>query len=122
MNLRVLVADDEEDILEVIQDRLEACGFKVSTATTGTEALRKITTEKFDGVFLDVKMPEMTGIEVLEEVRKRDTKLPIIIITSSTSREAAIGSLAKGANEFILKPFDWPELKEKIEKVLNVTL
>ncbi len=121
MSLRVLVADDEEDILEVIQDRLEACGFKVTTAATGTEALRKITTEKFDGVFLDVKMPEMTGIEVLEEVRKRDQKLPIII-TSSTSREAAIGSLAKGANEFILKPFDWEELKGKIQKVLNVTL
>ncbi len=122
MSLRVLVADDEEDILEVIQDRLEACGFLVVTAATGAEALRKITTEKFDGVFLDVKMPEMTGIEVLEEVRKRDQKLPIIIITSSTSREAAIGSLAKGANEFILKPFDWQELKEKIQKVLHVTL
>jgi DNA-binding response OmpR family regulator len=122
MGLRVLVADDEEDILEVIQDRLEACGFNVTTATNGAEALRKITTEKFDGVFLDVKMPEMSGIEVLEEVRKRDTRLPIIIITSSTSREAAIGSLAKGANEFILKPFDWEELKGKIEKVLNVSL
>lgn len=120
--MRVLVADDEEDILEIIQDRLEACGFKVTTATNGVEALRKITTEKFDGVFLDVKMPEMTGIEVLEEVRKKDRKLPIIIITSSTSREAAISSLAKGANEFILKPFDWPELKEKIQKVLHVTL
>ncbi len=122
MGLRVLVADDEEDILEVIQDRLEACGFNVTTAVNGAEALRKITTEKFDGVFLDVKMPEMSGIEVLEEVRKRDTRLPIIIITSSTSREAAIGSLAKGANEFILKPFDWEELKGKIEKVLNVSL
>jgi DNA-binding response OmpR family regulator len=122
MGLRVLVADDEEDILEIIQDRLEACGFNVITAANGAEALRRITTEKFDGVFLDVKMPEMSGIEVLEEVRKRDTKLPIIIITSSTSRDAAIGSLAKGANEFILKPFDWEELKGKIEKVLNVSL
>jgi len=122
MGLRVLVADDEEDILEVIQDRLEACGFTVITATNGAEALRKITTERFDGVFLDVKMPEMTGIEVLEEVRKKDTRLPIIIITSSTSREAAIGSLAKGANEFILKPFEWEELKGKIQKVFNITL
>jgi DNA-binding response OmpR family regulator len=122
MGLRVLVADDEEDILEVIQDRLEACGFSVIPAVNGIEALKKITAEKFDCVFLDVKMPEMSGIEVLEEVRKRDTRLPIIIITSSTSREAAIGSLAKGANEFILKPFDWEELKGKIEKVLNVSL
>jgi DNA-binding response OmpR family regulator len=122
MGLRVLVADDEEDILEIIQDRLEACGFSVATAVTGAEALRKITTEKFDGVFLDVKMPELSGIEVLEEVRKRDTRLPIIIITSSTSHDAAIGSLAKGANEFILKPFEWAELKAKIEKVFNVTV
>jgi DNA-binding response OmpR family regulator len=89
---------------------------------TGAEALRKIATEKFDGVFLDVKMPEMSGIEVLEEVRKKDRRLPIIIITSSTSRAAAIDSLAKGANEFILKPFEWEELKGKIEKVLNVSL
>lgn len=122
MGLRVLVADDEEDILEVIQDRLEACGFTVITAANGAEALRKITTERFDGVFLDVKMPEMTGIEVLEEVRKKDTRLPIIIITSSTSRDAAIGSLAKGANEFVLKPFEWEELKVKIEKVFNIIL
>jgi DNA-binding response OmpR family regulator len=122
MGLRVLVADDEEDILEVIQDRLEACGFTVVTAATGVEAWRKISTEKFDGVFLDVKMPEMSGIEVLEEVRKKDARLPIIIITSSTSRDAAIGALAKGANEFILKPFEWEELKSKIEKVLNVSL
>jgi len=122
MGLRVLVADDEEDILEVIQDRLEACGFTVITAANGAEALRKITTERFDGVFLDVKMPEMTGIEVLEEVRKKDARLPIIIITSSTSRDAAIGSLAKGANEFILKPFEWEELKGKIQKVFGITL
>jgi DNA-binding response OmpR family regulator len=78
--------------------------------------------ERFDGVFLDVKMPEMSGIEVLEEVRKKDSKIPIIIITSSTSREAAIDSLAKGANEFVLKPFEWEELKGKIQKVFNVTL
>lgn len=122
MGLRVLVADDEEDIREIIQDRLEACGFNVVTASTGAEALRKISTERFDGVFLDVKMPEMTGIEVLEEVRKKDTRLPIIIITSSTSRDAAIGSLAKGANEFVLKPFEWEELKVKIEKVFNIIL
>jgi DNA-binding response OmpR family regulator len=122
MGLRVLVADDEEDIVEVIQDRLEACGFTVITAGTGLEALKKLSVERFDGVFLDVKMPEMSGIEVLEEVRKKDPKLPIIIITSSTSREAAIDSLAKGANEFVLKPFEWEELKTKIEKVFSVNL
>lgn len=122
MGLRVLVADDEEDILEIMQDRLEACGFDVITAVNGAEALRKISLQRFDGVFLDVKMPEMNGIEVLEEIRKRDTRLPVIIVTSSTSREAAVDSIAKGANEFILKPFDWEELKGKIEKVFDISL
>jgi DNA-binding response OmpR family regulator len=58
----------------------------------------------------------------LEEIRKRDKKTPIIIITSSSTREAAIDAIAKGANEYILKPFEWDELKAKIQKVLNVSL
>lgn len=122
MGLRILLADDEEDIIEVVQDRLEACGFVVTTASTGLEALKRLSVERFDGVFLDVKMPEMTGIEVLEEIRKSDKALPVIILTSSTSRDVAVASLAKGANEFVLKPFEWSELKAKIEKVFNVSL
>jgi DNA-binding response OmpR family regulator len=122
MALKILLADDEDDIRDVIEDRLISWGFNVATASTGAEALRRITSEIFDGVLLDVKMPEMTGIEVLEDVRRRGIKLPIIIVTSSTSRDAAIGSLAKGANEFILKPFEWEELKSKIEKVFEVSL
>jgi DNA-binding response OmpR family regulator len=122
MGLKVLVVDDEEDIVEVIQDRLEAYGFTVAVAGTGLEALKKLSTEKFDGVFLDVKMPEMGGIEALEEIRKTDKKLPIIIITSSSTREAAIEAIAKGANEYVLKPFEWEELKAKIEAVYKITM
>jgi CheY-like chemotaxis protein len=122
MGLRVLVVDDEEDIVEVIQDRLEAYGFTVAVAGTGLEALKRLSTEKFDGIFLDVKMPEMGGIEALEEIRKTDKKIPIIIITSSSTREAAIEAIAKGANEYVLKPFEWEELKAKIEVVYNITL
>ena len=122
MGLRVLLVDDEEDIIEVIQDRLEAYGFTVVTARTGLEALKTLSMERFDGIFLDVKMPEMGGIEALEEIRKKDQKIPIIIITSSSTRESAVTALAKGANDFVLKPFEWQELKGKIEKVYNITL
>jgi CheY-like chemotaxis protein len=122
MGLKVLVVDDEADIVEVIQDRLEAYGFTVVTAGNGLEALKKLSMERFDGIFLDVKMPEMGGIEALEQIRKRDTKIPIIIITSSSTREAAIEAMAKGASEYVLKPFEWEELKAKIEKVYNITL
>src|SRR5262245_43391969 len=122
MRLKVLLVDDEPDIVEVIQDRLEAYGFTVVTAGTGLEALKKLSLERFDGIFLDVKMPEMGGIEALEEIRKRDKKIPIMIITSSSTREAAIQAIAKGANDYVLKPFEWEELKAKIEKVYNITL
>ncbi len=122
MGLKVLLVDDEEDILEVIQDRLEAYGFTVVVAGNGVEALAKLGAEKFDGVFMDVKMPEMGGIEALEEIRKRDPHIPVIIITSSSTREAAMATIAKGANEYVLKPFEWSELKAKIEKVFNIVL
>jgi two-component system response regulator AtoC len=122
MGLKVLLVDDEEDILEVIQDRLQAYGFTVVTARTGLEALNKLSQAKFDGVFLDVKMPEMSGIQALEEIRKTDKKIPIIIITSSSTRNAAIEAIAKGANEYVLKPFEWEELKAKIERVYHITL
>jgi CheY-like chemotaxis protein len=122
MALTVLLVDDEPDILEVIQDRLEAYGFIVVTAGNGLEALKKLEKKRFDGIFLDIKMPEMDGMEALEEIRKRDPNIPIIIITSSSTREAGIEAIAKGANEYILKPFEWEELKAKIEKVYNITL
>ncbi len=122
MGLRVLLVDDERDIVEVIQDRLEAYGFTGVTAATGREALRTLARESFDGVFMDVKMPEMSGIEVLEEIRKKDQKIPVISITSSSTQESAVEALAKGANDFILKPFEWRDLKSKIEKVYNITL
>lgn len=122
MGLKVLVVDDEEDVIEVIQDRLEAYGFTVATARTGLEALNKLSVEKFDGVFLDIKMPEMGGIEALEQMRGQGLKIPVIILTASSTSDMALEAMAKGANDYVLKPFEWEELKAKIEKVYRITL
>jgi CheY-like chemotaxis protein len=122
MALKVLLVDDEQDILEVIQDRLEAYRFTVVTARTGLEALAKLSRENFDGVFLDIKMPEMGGLEALVEIRKRDRNIPIIIITASSTKDAAVEAIAKGANDYVLKPFEWEELKAKVERVYQITL
>jgi CheY-like chemotaxis protein len=121
VGLKVLLVDDEKDIVEVIQDRLEAYGFTVVTAASGVEALKKLAEDTFDGVFLDVKMPEMGGIEALERIRKDNETIPIILVTSSSTREAAVEAMAKGANDYIVKPFEWPELKSKIEKIYRIT-
>lgn len=122
MGLKVLVVDDEEDMIEVVQDRLEAYGFMVATAANGVEALNKLSREKFDGVFLDVKMPMMGGIEVLEQIRKNGLKIPVIIITASSTKDVALEAMAKGADDYVLKPFEWEELKAKIEKAYRITL
>ena len=122
MKLKVLVVDDEEDIVEVLQDRLEAYGFTVISAGTGFEALKKLSREKFDGIFLDIKMPEMDGLETLGEIRKKDQEIPVIIITASSNRNSAAEALSKKANDYILKPFDWREMKTKIERVYKITL
>ncbi len=122
MGLKVLVVDDEQDVIEVIQDRLEAYGFTVATAGTGLEALKKLSLEKFDGVFLDIKMPEMGGIEALEQMRRQGLKIPVIILTASSTSDLALEAMAKGANDYVLKPFEWEELKGKIEKAYRITL
>ena len=122
MGLKVLLVDDEEDILEVIRDRLEANGFTVVTAGTGLEALRKFSSEQFDGVFLDIRMPEMDGMQALEDMRKRDNKIPVVILTSSATQEVAVKAIAEGANEYILKPFEWEELKAKMRRSITSLL
>ncbi len=122
MGLKVLVVDDEEDIVEVIQDRLEAYGFTVVSARTGVEALEKLSLGKFDGILLDIRMPEMDGLKALERIRATDKKIPVIIITAFSNKDAALEALFKEANDYILKPFEWEELKAKIERVCNITL
>jgi CheY-like chemotaxis protein len=122
MGLKVLIADDEEDLVDVLRDRLEAYGFMVLTAGTGREALEKLATERVDGVFLDVKMPDLDGLAALDEIRRRDPQTPIIILTASSRPQAAADALARGANAYVLKPFEWDELKATIEQLYHITL
>ena len=119
---KVLVVDDEEDIAAVLQDRLESYGFEVATAGTGLEALRKVSEEKFQGIFMDVKLPELDGMSALQEIRKRDREIPIIILTAFSNRELAVEAVARGANDYVLKPFDMAELKMKVQKAYHITL
>jgi CheY-like chemotaxis protein len=80
MGLKMLIADDEADLVDVLRDRLEAYGFTVITAGTGRGALEKLATEPVDGIFLDVKMPDLDGLAALDEIRRRDSQTPIIIL------------------------------------------
>jgi DNA-binding response OmpR family regulator len=84
--------------------------------------LEKLATEPVDGIFLDVKMPDLDGLATLDEIRRRDLQTPIIIVTASSHHHAAADALARGANAYVLKPFEWDELKATIEQVYHITL
>jgi two-component system response regulator AtoC len=122
MGLKVLIADDEDDLVDVLRDRLEAYGFTVLTAGTGREALEKLATEPVDGIFLDVKMPDLDGLAALDAIRRRDPQTPIIVVTASSHPQAAADALARGANAYVLKPFAWDDLRATIEQLYHLTL
>jgi len=122
MGLKVLIADDEDDLVDVLRDRLEAYGFTVLTASTGREALEKLAAEPVDGIFLDVKMPELDGLATLDAIRRRDQQMPIIVVSASSHPHAAADALAHGANAYVLKPFAWDDLKVTIEQIYHITL
>jgi signal transduction histidine kinase len=113
---RLLVVDDDPDIRQLLLDRLESYGYVVETAVDGGEALEALRRRPFDGMLLDIRMPEMGGLEVLRYVRESRSTMPVVMVTASEARERAIQALSEGAQDFLLKPFDAAHLHEVVER------
>ena len=114
--VKVLLVDDEEDFVEMLSLRLEAVGETVLPAYSGEACLKILEQDPVDVVVLDVKMPGMDGIETLREIRKRFPDLPVIMMTGHGTVEAAREGKALGAFDYMLKPANFEELREKLEK------
>jgi len=116
---RVIVADDEKYIRWIISETIkESCD--VIEAENGRECLAKFESEEPDLVVLDLRMPGMDGLEVLEAIREKDSDLPVIMITAHGTIETAIEAMKRGAYDFITKPFDIDELKIKIFRAIRM--
>lgn len=111
----ILVVDDDPDLRCILQDRLTHRGYMVETAGDGREALTKLDHADFDGVLLDVMMPGITGLVVLQEIRKHDLSLPVVMMTGQTSSQVAAQALAAGARACLLKPFDQGTLEQVVQ-------
>ncbi len=117
----VLIADDEAMIKDIIRRKLlAATDFGVVEAENGRDALEKLAENKIDLVITDIKMPVMTGIELLGEMRKAGFDIPVIVITGYGTLNDAIEALRLGAANFIKKPFQANELLSVIDKVFTV--
>lgn len=115
----ILVVDDDPNILEVLCARLSAAGFDVLPAEDGPSALRTLETEEVDLMISDMKMPEMSGMDLFEEVRKNYTGLPVIFLTAYGTIPDAVMAVKAGAVDYISKPFDGKVLVAKINEFLS---
>ncbi len=106
----VLVVDDEADLLEIVSDRLEGEGYRVLTARDGIEALERARTARPACIILDLKMPRLGGLDALAELRREAPAAHVIVLTGSPNRPLAEACRARGADDFLLKPFDPREL------------
>ena len=118
-NGKVLVVDDEEPIRNVLQRMLESSGYTVETAIDGQDALYKLALGDVSIVLLDIIMPNMSGTDVLKKIGNDINKYCILMITAVTDRQTAIDSLKLGAMDYITKPFDQEEVRDKMTKAIE---
>src|SRR5271154_5155425 len=118
---RILVVDDEVDIRESLETLLCLEGYTVELAQNGAEGLRRAEAGNYDLILLDLMMPDRSGMEVLREVRDRDTETPIFMITAYGSVEVAVQALKTGANDYFSKPWDNEKLLIEIDRMIAHT-
>ena len=117
----ILVVDDESEMRSALSHALTRGGFSVENAASGTEALVKLKKDAFSMVITDLKMPEMSGMEVLDAAKKISPKVPVIMITAFGSIHNAVEAMQEGAADYLLKPFSFETLENTVKKVLKST-
>ena len=116
---RILVVDDERDICRALEFLLSREGYKVVTAYSGQDALKKIESEEFDLVITDLKMEGLSGMEVLERAIVVRPTLIVVIMTAFGSVESAVEAMKKGAGDYIVKPFINEDVKMTVKRLLE---
>src|SRR5688572_4370710 len=115
----ILVVDDDADIRAVLKDRLESLSYQVFEASCGREALKLLETQDVQMVLLDVVMPDMDGLAVLSEIRKRGLDVTVLMITAHGTIERAVQAMKEGAYDFIPKPFEPDHIALVVQKALE---
>ena len=114
--MKILIADDEESIIEVVKIYLEKEGYSVLTALDGDTALELEIAEKPDLLILDIMLPKMSGLELCRAIER---EVPVIFLTAKTSEEDKIAGFALGADDYITKPFSPRELIARVKAVMR---
>jgi DNA-binding NtrC family response regulator len=116
---QILVVDDEEVIRDLLRETFQRKGYSVETAANGNEALQKVEHNGFDLLVTDIRLPDISGMKVLAEVKKKHSEMGIIMITAYGSIKNAVKAMKQGAYDYITKPFNLDEMELVVEKFFN---
>ena len=116
---QILIAEDEDRLAAFIEQGLQKKGFTTAVVSDGEQALAIMQSHKVDLLLLDLGLPVIDGMSVLQQLRQQDGKLPIIIVTARTDDRDRLAALAAGANDFITKPFRFTDLLARIQSHLQ---
>ena len=117
MSIKVLVADDSSTMRKIIMRHLQAIGIPAAVeVSNGTEAVEVFIPGNFDLVLTDWNMPGKSGLEVTQEIRARDPKVPIIMITTEAEKSRVMEAIQCGVSDYLIKPFTGESLRQKLEK------
>ena len=118
-NHSILVIDDEPNIRRSLSLILQRAGFTITTAANATEALQLLQAGAFDLTFLDIKLPDQNGIQLLPQIRELYSEMPVLILTAHATLDTAIGAVRSGARDYLLKPIDPEDILKRVEAILN---
>src|SRR6266571_1849292 len=118
-DVRILVVEDETKVAKALQDGLAAEGYEVSVAHTGEDGFFLFNAESFDLVILDLLLPGRSGLEILAAIRKRGLRTPVLILTAKDTIEDRVAGLDSGADDYLVKPFAFPELSARVRALLR---
>jgi DNA-binding NtrC family response regulator len=115
---RVLVVDDDAQVLSVLEQALDRRGYAVSVAADAESALELLKRTRYDLVLMDVRLPGMNGLEAVEELQKIDRRTPVIVMTALTSRDIAVDAVSRGAYDYCRKPFRVDDIEIVMQRAL----
>jgi nitrogen regulation protein NR(I) len=118
---RLLVIDDEPNLQYSLTKSLRSETLEVATAGTARQGIEAVRKEPPDAVILDVRLPDLPGLDAFDEIRRIDPRLPVIIITAFSTAETAIEAMKRGAFEYLLKPVDFKQLRELVNKAVELS-
>lgn len=125
MKKKILIVEDDYDIVTALRDRLETLGFEIVTAYDGISALKQIEEAHLDLILLDLHLPRMSGLEVLEHLAatrlqgSESDDVPVIIMTAFVGAEAAAMAIQAGVRQFVAKPFEWNHFFGVLEEAVK---